>query len=123
MKEMLRPLFIQIMNAYVNARREPFKEHSLGRLLRTELPELIKNHFFFELEGYEVKGSIGQGNWAVIPWLAIMNPKVTTSTQRGYYIVYLFSEDMKHLYLTFAQGVTESTKVEMEKRNEDIREK
>lgn len=123
MEVILRPLFIQIMNSYVNARNETFKEHWLGGLLRSELPGAIKSHVFLGIEEYEVKGSIGQGNWAIIPWLAIMNPKVTTSTQRGYYIVYLFSEDMKYLYLTFAQGVTETTREEMEKRNKDIREK
>ena len=45
----------------------------------------------------------------------IMNKDITTSTQRGYYIVYLFSEDMERLYLTLAQGVTETTKEEMQK--------
>ena len=44
-----------------------------------------------------------------------MNKDITTSTQRGYYIVYLFSEDMERLYLTLAQGVTETTKEEMQK--------
>ncbi len=57
-----------------------------------------------------------------MPWLAIMNKSVTTSTKRGYYVVYLFSEDMERLYLTFAQGVTDSTKSEMARVNEDIRQ-
>ncbi|GAE94680.1 5-methylcytosine-specific restriction related enzyme [Gracilibacillus boraciitolerans JCM 21714] len=51
-----------------------------------------------------------------------MNKNVTNSTQKGYYIVYLFSEDMERLYLTLAQGVTESTKEEMAKINEEIRQ-
>ena len=44
-----------------------------------------------------------------------MNKEITTSTQRGYYIVYLFSEDMERLYLTLAQGVTETAKEDMQK--------
>ena len=51
-----------------------------------------------------------------------MNKEITTSTQRGYYIVYLFSEDMERLYLTIGQGVTETTKEEMQKIKEEIRE-
>tara|TARA_Y100001960_G_C14744779_1_gene865018 strand:+ start:156 stop:2168 length:2013 start_codon:yes stop_codon:yes gene_type:complete len=39
-----------------------------------------------------------------IPWFAILNPKETTSTQMGIYIVGLFKADMSGLYLTLAQG-------------------
>ncbi|MFS0646845.1 MrcB family domain-containing protein [Siminovitchia sp. 179-K 8D1 HS] len=120
MSESIRTTFSGIMNTYINARREVFKAYSMGTLFRHELPALLKQKISSS-EEYEIKGSIGQGNWAVIPWLAIMNPKITTSTQRGFYIVYLFSEDMQHLYLTFAQGVTETSREEMERRNEDIR--
>ena len=51
-----------------------------------------------------------------------MHRDITTSTQRGYYIVYLFSEDMQRLYLTIGQGVTETSKEEMQKIKEEIRE-
>ncbi|GIN19411.1 MrcB family domain-containing protein [Siminovitchia fordii] len=120
MSQNIKSSFLDIMNTYVNARHQAFKGHSLGNILRNELPAALKQTISSR-EQYEIKGSIGQGNWAVIPWLAIMNPRVTSSTQRGFYIVYLFSEDMQHLYLTFAQGVTETSKEEMERRNEDIR--
>ncbi len=59
---------------------------------------------------FKVQGSVGQGNWAKIPWIAIMDTRITTSTQLGEYIVYLFSEDMSSVYLTLAQGVTEPSK-------------
>ena len=47
------------------------------------------------------------GNWAQLPWIAIFNPKITKSAQSGYYIVYLFREDMKGVYISLNQGVTE----------------
>lgn len=50
-----------------------------------------------------------------------MDQKVTDSTQRGYYLVYLFSEDMRRLYLTLAQGVTETPRDEMERVKKEIR--
>ncbi len=54
-----------------------------------------------------VKASFGQGNWAQVPWLSIMDSRLTTSTRKEVYVVYLFRADMSGVYLTLAQGVTE----------------
>jgi MrcB-like, N-terminal domain/AAA domain (dynein-related subfamily) len=121
MEESIRPLLIRTMQGYLNARTEPLTNHFMGKLVRTELPEAISGLPFIDTNIYLVKGSVGQGNWATVPWLAILNTKITTSTQRGYYIVYLFSENMKELYLTFAQGITETSRDEMLKLNDEIR--
>ncbi len=51
--------------------------------------------------------SFGRGNWAGVPWLAIMDQRETTTTRRGIYCVYLFREDGSGVYLTLNQGVTE----------------
>lgn len=40
------------------------------------------------------------------PWLAVLDPDVTTSAQRGQYLVYLYSRDLSRLYLSVNQGVT-----------------
>lgn len=53
---------------------------------------------------YILKGSTGQGQWAAVPWLAIMDSRITKSTQSGVYIVYLFAENGQALYLTMNQG-------------------
>ncbi|MDM5317195.1 DUF3578 domain-containing protein [Fictibacillus sp. b24] len=121
MEESIRPLLVRTMQGYLKARTEPLTNHFMGKLVRTELPEAISRLPFIDRDMYSVKGSVGQGNWATVPWLAILNTKITTSTQRGYYIVYLFSENMKELYLTFAQGITETSRNEMLQLNEEIR--
>ena len=54
-----------------------------------------------------VSWSLGAGNWARIPWIALMDDRETTSTQRGTYVVFLFPEDMSGVYLTLNQGVTD----------------
>ena len=54
-----------------------------------------------------VKFSCGQGNWAAIPWLAILDQRETTSTQRGTYIALLFGENGEGCHLKLAQGVTD----------------
>ena len=40
----------------------------------------------------------------------MLDPEITTSTMRGYYVVYLFSIDMKRVYLSFNQGMTDIEK-------------
>ncbi|MDC1029616.1 DUF3578 domain-containing protein [Euryarchaeota archaeon] len=57
-------------------------------------------------EAYVVKGSGGKGNITQGPHIEIMNGRITTSPQSGYYVVYLFSADMERLYLSLAFGVT-----------------
>ncbi|MDA1772310.1 DUF3578 domain-containing protein [Bacillus cereus] len=121
MNSNLREKFLTVMNEYLQARTERFASHKMGSVVRNEMTTEITRLPFIDHNQYVVTGSIGQGNWAAVPWLAIMNKDITTSTQRGYYIVYLFSEDMERLYLTLAQGVTETSKEEMQKIKEEIR--
>nr|WP_245747599.1 DUF3578 domain-containing protein [Anaerobacillus alkalidiazotrophicus] len=121
MNSKLKEYFLQIMKGYLEAKKQPFGGNPMGSLVRNEVTNKMKSLPFISDE-FIVTGSVGQGNWAAIPWLAIMNRKITTSTQRGYYLVYLFSEDMSQLYLTFAQGITETSREEMERIKEDIRQ-
>jgi len=53
---------------------------------------------------YLVEGSTGAGNWADISWVAVLDRAITSTTQHGYYIVYLLSKDGTRLYLTLNQG-------------------
>lgn len=59
--------------------------------------------------GYVVKGSAGNGNTAVCPWVAFFDPDETTTATRGMYLVYLLAGDNKTLALSLNQGVTEIT--------------
>ncbi|MDG1418669.1 MAG: DUF3578 domain-containing protein [Maricaulis sp.] len=51
--------------------------------------------------------SVGQGNWTKTPWIAVLDRRVTSSTQKGIYIVILVAEDLSVSYLTLNQGMTE----------------
>lgn len=122
MSSSLREGFLKIMKEYLGAKTERFAGHKLGLTVRNDIAtEIIRLPFINEKQ-YSVIGSVGKGNWATVPWIALMHRDITTSTQRGYYIVYLFSEDMQRLYLTIGQGVTETSKEEMQKIKEEIRE-
>ena len=54
-----------------------------------------------------VKYSYGKGNWAETPWLAILDKRETTTTQKGTYVVILFRSDGDGCHLKLGQGVTE----------------
>lgn len=58
---------------------------------------------------YTVKGSVGTGRWADTPWVAVMDPKITTTVQRGYYVCYLINPKQHTMYLGLAVGWTQFT--------------
>ncbi|WP_079515002.1 MrcB family domain-containing protein [Rossellomorea marisflavi] len=120
MKTIIQEKLLHVMNNYIQSRAQHFGGNKLGSYVRKTVPQELEKIDCLN-DDYVVTGSVGQGNWATVPWIAIMNRAITTSTQRGYYIVYLFSEDMSRLYLTFAQGVTETTREEMVMRKQEIR--
>ncbi len=102
---LLRDKFNQVLLQYIKAKKESFAKHPLGNLVRKDICDHIKKIPVID-SNFKVEGSVGKGNWANIPWVAIMDQRITTTTQQGEYIVYLFSEDMSTLYLTLNQGVT-----------------
>ncbi len=68
---------------------------------------LIEKQLPAPLKGSVVRPSVGQGNWASVPWIAVLHPQVTTTTQQGVYPVLLFDEDLQSVAVTIAQGVTD----------------
>lgn len=78
----------------------------------------------------KVVPSAGKGNWSSVPWISMLDPRETDTTQKGVYIVYLFRADMTGLYVTLNQGVTElrdrpaqAQAQELNKRADFIRER
>jgi len=55
----------------------------------------------------QVKYSSGKGNWAAVPWIAVMDERETETTQEGRYVVFLFRSDCSGVYMTLNQGVTQ----------------
>lgn len=98
-----------------------FKEILYNYLDSITTGRFNKNHEMFKLINYTTtnalgeivskydliaKGSCGAGVWTRYPWIAIYNDNITTTIQKGIYIVYLFSQDMSRVYLTLNQGCT-----------------
>lgn len=97
----------QFARDYSESLKLPFKYDATSSLLVKELPDLLYKSLNLSKEEYLVKGSVGNGKWAEIPWFAIMHKGVTSSTQNGYYIVGLFSKDLKTLYIALGLGWTQ----------------
>jgi hypothetical protein len=54
-------------------------------------------------------GSTGQGNITAAPWVATFDTRITSSATSGFYVVYLFSIDLKCIFLKFGFGTTQFT--------------
>ena len=73
-------------------------------LITRTIPQEISS--YLDDNKYLVNGSVGKGRATKSPWIAILDKEITTSTREGVYIVFLFSSDYKHVYLTLNQGTT-----------------
>jgi hypothetical protein len=116
----------KFLNGWTQATKEQFTGHPIANLFRQdikgEIDAIVKNSDPL----FEVKASVGAGNWANVPWLSILNPKITSTTQDGIYPVYLFNADGSGFYLSLNQGTTNPTKLlgkrVAEKRAEKIKD-
>lgn len=102
----VQDLMSRIANGWVAAKREPFTGHPIAVLLRQDLVLAIKEALGGD-DKYIVKASAGAGNWADVPWLSILNPNITQTTQSGIYPVYLFCSDGSGVYLSLCFGTTD----------------
>jgi 5-methylcytosine-specific restriction protein A len=105
----LREAIQRVLADYPAAKELPFTGNKVAHFLRHDFPEVLRT-IIAEVSGgddYIVKGSAGQSQWVLCPWVAIFDPVVTDSAERGYYPVYLFREDFGGLYFSLNQGVTD----------------
>ena len=94
-----------LLQEYARARAQPFAKNAMAEMLRVDIPREIEAAVG-NTERYDVNGSPGKGNWADVPWVAILDRLVTDTAQQGYYLVYLAKEDCSGVYLSLNQGVT-----------------
>ncbi|RIM76415.1 DUF3578 domain-containing protein, partial [Staphylococcus xylosus] len=101
----LSKLIKEIGNTYVKEKVSgKFKGTPVGYLVKNKLVEELKN--IEKLKDFKIKGSIGNGQFASIPWVVIMNEEITKAPTKGIDIVFLFSADGEKVYLTLNQGAT-----------------
>lgn len=91
---------ISFENAVTTSDIDKDVSNLITKIIPQELISYLNNN------DYIVNGSIGKGLATRSPWIAILDKNITTSTREGVYIVFLFSSDYKHVYLTLNQGTT-----------------
>ena len=104
----LKTIISKTLNQYQNAKQTSFKNNQLANYFRREPKQYIESYikktgFHFN---YDVKSSVGNGRWAIIPWIVLFDTDISNSATNGIYIAYLFAEDMSKVYLSLMQGWT-----------------
>lgn len=98
----------QLLKIYPEARaNSSFKgPHEVQRQFQSLQAEIQNIDVIKNNPNLLVKYSYGKGNWASVPWLAILDSRETTTTQDGTYVVLLLRADGGGCHLKLAQGVT-----------------
>ncbi|QHQ36221.1 MrcB family domain-containing protein [Algicella marina] len=91
---------------YAAERTKPFAGSDFGNWVRHDIPIEAKKFLTFLPYDFEVKSSVGAGNWASVPWLAFFDPLITTSATSGFYVVYLVNAQREQVVLSLNQGAT-----------------
>ncbi len=101
-----------ILKGYSAARKSgPLrKDHPVVAAFRQAEAALRRSRPVATRPTIEVEFSVGKGNWAAVPWIALLDTRETSTTQDGRYVVLLFKEDCSGVYLTLNQGVTAPTR-------------
>jgi len=102
---MIRETLLKILTEFESAKKnDKFKGHPLANYIRKDARENFKKVLGDEAKDYIIDSSPGKGNWVNTPWINLMDDRVTTTAEDGYYPVYLFSEDQKTIVLELGQG-------------------
>jgi MoxR-like ATPase len=101
-------LLTNFLTIYGRERSAPFK---MGDELREAMGNLrdwiAQSTAISKRPTIKVEISVGKGVWTKTPWIALLDERETTTTQKGTYIVFLIAEDLSVTYLTLNQGMTE----------------
>lgn len=76
----------------------------ISGIITKRIPKILSN--VFDINKYEISGSIGKGRQTRCPWVAVMDKEITDTTQKGVYIVFLMTANLKEVYITIGQGTT-----------------
>lgn len=92
---------------YPKVKANAFSYNDVTRLITEAIPDQLQKSLDLNFEEFKLKGSVGTGQWAEIPWIAIMHRGVTETTQSGYYNVLLISKNLDKAYISFGLGWTQ----------------
>ncbi len=92
---------------YTFERAKSFSNSEFGDFVRSQLTQEAKRGLIFSHFDLKVKSSVGQSQWAAVPWLAYFDPLITDSPMKGFYVVYLINAQDRSIFLSLNQGITQ----------------
>lgn len=96
---------------YIGTKYDRLKrERAMRDYITHNFKESLENSIRINTHNYKYKTKYGDGNWSRVPWGAVLDSRVTTTSQKGYYVVYLFSDIEPVVYLSLNQGVIDFRK-------------
>lgn len=101
---MLKEFMEKIFSDYQSAKKDKYVDHPLNSFIKTDFPNNLSNSIK-NIGQYEIIGYPGEGNWTSSPYIAIFDPKITNSLESGFYVLYIFTQDSKKVYLSLNQGL------------------
>jgi 5-methylcytosine-specific restriction protein A len=104
---MLADMLSRLATEYVFERGKTFARSPFGDFVRRDLAIEARKVLSFWPFDLKVKGSVGAGNWASVPWLAFFDPLITESATKGFYVVFLVNAQTNCVTLSLNQGTTE----------------
>ncbi|MBI3229501.1 MAG: DUF3578 domain-containing protein, partial [Burkholderiales bacterium] len=93
-----------IFSVWQVEKNKPFAKNSLANYITTDFKNAITASSPQQIENYKIAASAGKGAWADVPWLSILNEKITNTTSDGIYPAYLFCADGSGVYLNLMLG-------------------
>ncbi len=99
----MQQLIEKALAGWVSATHAEFAGNEIAGIIRGTLKVAVQENV---PDNYTVKGSAGNGRWADVPWVSVLDPEITKTTQDGIYPVYLFRADGTGLYLSLGFGTS-----------------
>nr|WP_272874898.1 DUF3578 domain-containing protein [Roseomonas marmotae] len=107
-EEVIRPALETFLQRFAIVRVAPFARNPELWDLMERLKEALAALPALQAHPQvQVTWSLGKGNWAAVPWIALLDRQQIPSTQSGIYGVFLFPQDLSGVYLALNQGVTD----------------
>lgn len=99
--------FKDFATEFLELTKSPFSHNETTRIITDEIPSLLYKELGLKVDSFKIYGSVGTGNWAEIAWLGILDRRITESTTKGYYVVFLYDKNLQNIFLCLSLGWTQ----------------
>ncbi|MCI5087101.1 MAG: DUF3578 domain-containing protein [Rhodovulum sp.] len=117
---MLAEYLARLAMQYVFERAKPFAGSAFANFVRHDIAVEAKKTIALWPYDLTLKASVGQGNWASVPWLAFFHPLITRSATEGFYVVFLINPIAETITLSMNQATTAVYNEHGERRGRDV---